>query len=300
MIERQKTSPLSEATLWNLYRRLLGEQLFSLGLPPGYRSRGPVPGAGAAVTENLLTGDTLGLAPGDLATRYLCCLPLEQLRNAAAPAKGRRKSGSWALAADAEHGLLPGAGEDQAGLAMGAALSARLHQTGSITMLFDGSAPRREMAANKSTPSAWAQAAQMAVTLKLPLLFITTAPPPPVAGSKRDAALLPAIPVDRSDALALYRVIYESAERARAGGGPTWIECLPWKLTGPGSKPSQKSASPNSVSQESALEKMEQALRSRKLFNSQQQRQVRQALEKEFARVGWPLHASDRFQSADR
>lgn len=299
-MEKQKTSPMSDATLWHLYRRLLGEQLFSHGLPAGYRSRGPIPGAGAAVTENLVAGDTLGLAPDDLATRYLCGLPLEQLRNAAAPARGRRKSGSWALAADAEHGLLPGSGEDQAGLATGAALSARLHQTGSITMLFDGSSPRAKPAASKSTQSAWAQAAQMAVTLKLPLLFITAAPPPPVAGSKRDAALLPAIPVDRSDAPALYRVIYESAERARAGGGPTWIECLPWTLSDPGSKSSQKSASQKSASQESALEKMEQALRSRKLFHSQQQRQVRQALEKEFARVGWPLRASDRFQSADR
>ena len=36
----------------------------------------------------------------------------------------------------------------------------------------------------------------------------------------------PAIPVDRSDAVAIYRVAHEALARARRGTGPTLIQCV--------------------------------------------------------------------------
>jgi len=37
---------------------------------------------------------------------------------------------------------------------------------------------------------------------------------------------LPTIPVDDSDAVAVYRVVYESIDKARRGAGPTLIQCM--------------------------------------------------------------------------
>lgn len=46
---------------------------------------------------------------------------------------------------------------------------------------------------------------------------------------------VPGIAVDGEDAVAIYRVVQESLGRARAGGGPALIECVPFVLQGKGS-----------------------------------------------------------------
>jgi pyruvate dehydrogenase E1 component alpha subunit len=269
-MNNEKPSPMSEAVLWRLYRRLLGLHLLDEQLPASKaKSHNAHAAIAAALIENLVEGDTLGLAPGDLATRYLCGVPLEQLRAAALPRRGRRRSTSWALAADAAHGLLPCSGEAQANLAVGAALSARLHATGGVMVLFDSTAAR----SRKTGVVGWEHAVQSAVSLQLPLLFVTGAPSPDAPGPRKPPPALPAIPVDRNDALALYRVIYESAARARTGGGPTWIECCAWPLP-------EAALSP--------LDKIEAALRSRRLFDRRHQRHIEHSLHKEFSEAGNP------------
>jgi pyruvate dehydrogenase E1 component alpha subunit len=231
----------------------------------------------AALTENLIEGDTLGVAAGDLTTRYLCGVPLGALREATQPRRGRTKSEGWPLPVDPEHGLLPGRGEEQARFAIGTALALRLQHSGGIAVLLDRSRPVARRAAPASPPG-WDEAARTAVALQLPLLLITGSPAALPPGPKKQPASLPSIPVDREDTLAVYRVIYESAARARAGGGPTWIECGRWAVEGARVGPS---AGP--------LERMEEALRARGLFDRQQQRHMQHALEKEFAQAGWPL-----------
>jgi pyruvate dehydrogenase E1 component alpha subunit len=268
-MNKPKTSLISEATLWRLYRGLLGAHLLQQRLAGSRTSRdGSEAAIAAALTENLADGDSLGLAPGDLTTRYFLGVPLEQIREAAQPRRGRRKTGGWALAADAEHGLLPSTGEEQASFAAGTALAARLHSSQDITVLCD-----------YSGAPAWERAAHTAVELQLPLLFIASSGFAAPSGPRKPAATMPAIPVDRCDTLALYRVIYESAARARTGGGPTWIECSTWKLAG--TTPDKAPLNP--------LEKMEEALRARKLFDRAQQRHLENTLEKQFALAGWPL-----------
>jgi TPP-dependent pyruvate/acetoin dehydrogenase alpha subunit len=48
---------------------------------------------------------------------------------------------------------------------------------------------------------------------------------------------VPGIPVDAADPIALYRVAQESMLRARAGGGPVLMECIPFQLPGKKTEP---------------------------------------------------------------
>ena len=275
----QKASPMSEALLWSLYRRLLAVDLLQKRMQSGRGKPAESSAISAALTENLREGDTLGLASSDSSTRYLCGSPLERLGQS--PRRPKSGAPAWLHPGDAERGLLPGTGAQQASLALGTALAARLHHTGSITVLFDpGPATARKPA---PTPPEWESAAETAVALGLPLLFITGARSMPKAGPGVPPAALPVIPVDRADALALFRVIYESAARARSGGGPTWIECQAW--TGP-----KQAAAPGieGLSDSNPLAKMEQVLRARKLFEERKHRQLVQTIEKELASAGWP------------
>jgi hypothetical protein len=81
----------------------------------------------------------------------------------------------------------------------------------------------------RSMPRTWTDAAAYAARAALPLLFVSIAGSPAgkatAAGAPADARLpaplFPSIPVDREDALAVYRVAFESLARARAGGGPS-------------------------------------------------------------------------------
>ena len=278
-MNEQNASPLGEAILWSLYRRLLAANLFATRLQGG-RDRSLASAAiSVALAENLHEGDTLGLAAGDLATRYLCGVPLESLGRSAHRAKA--SAPAWLHPGDAEHGLLPGGAAERASLALGTALAARLHQTGGITVLFDpgGSTVRRPAASQ----AGWESAAETAIALGLPLLCITGERTMLDTGPGTPAAALPVIPVDRADAIALYRVIYESAARARSGSGPTWIECHAWS----GARQRGAAAAERPGDAE-PLPKMEQMLRARKLFEERKHRQLVQAIEKEFASAGFP------------
>jgi TPP-dependent pyruvate/acetoin dehydrogenase alpha subunit len=41
---------------------------------------------------------------------------------------------------------------------------------------------------------------------------------------------MPGVRVDGNDALAVYAVVRDAVERARAGGGPSFVECLTYRL----------------------------------------------------------------------
>jgi TPP-dependent pyruvate/acetoin dehydrogenase alpha subunit len=74
----------------------------------------------------------------------------------------------------------------------------------------------------------------------LPVIFVVQAG---AAGNKAagrpgqlslasSACGVPGIPVDAADPVALYRVAQESTLRARAGGGPVLMECIPFRIAG--------------------------------------------------------------------
>lgn len=83
---------------------------------------------------------------------------------------------------------------------------------------------------------------QFAAERFLPVLFLVTSKDPErlSPGDGRLCGLaqrsgVPGIAVDGQDAVAIYRVVQESLGRARAGGGPAFIECMPFVLHGSGS-----------------------------------------------------------------
>lgn len=70
---------------------------------------------------------------------------------------------------------------------------------------------------------------------------------------------LPAIPVDDSDAVAVYRVAHESIEKARRGAGPTLIQCIRHRSLSTRSRAKDERADP--------VVYMEQYLRKRNLWS---------------------------------
>ncbi len=87
------------------------------------------------------------------------------------------------------------------------------------------------------SPGLWRQALTFAATQELPALFVVLPPVPGKAkawGASTSAMRhgIPAIAVDSSDAVAIYRVAQEAIGRARAGGGAALIDCVPFVLEG--------------------------------------------------------------------
>lgn len=83
----------------------------------------------------------------------------------------------------------------------------------------------------------WRRVLGIASRLELPILFVVL--PDPGNGKRKSAGdvraqahacRVPCIPVDASDAVALYRVAQESMGRARGDGGPVVIQCLAYEL----------------------------------------------------------------------
>ncbi len=110
-------------------------------------------------------------------------------------------------------------------------------------------------------PVSWAGAGVYAARAGLPLRLVASRP----AREQRDAHRLaapayPAIPVDREDALAIYRVAYECAARARIGLGPSLIRCVPFAGNGSGDG--------------DALARLEKMLRRRGAFSRAWHRQL--------------------------
>lgn len=111
-------------------------------------------------------------------------------------------------------------------LAAGAAFAAR---RGNVAVSFyDGA----------RAGDSWRQAFHFALTRDLPLILIRQSarllPPVSRLGRPGRAAPgnMPIIPVDSNDAVALYRVAHEAITHARAGSGPTLIDCIPLRLAG--------------------------------------------------------------------
>ena len=99
-----------------------------------------------------------------------------------------------------------------------------------------------------------------AAAQSLPALYILEGATPP----GETCHGIPVIRVDASDAVALYRVAYESITRAREDGGPTILECAAWLADSEPANP---------------LRKLEHYLTQRKLFRPHWKR----SLEKKFS-----------------
>src|SRR4029450_2946109 len=120
-------------------------------------------------------------------------------------------------------------------MAGGAALSCRFRQTGQVGLCFFGG--------GASCEGEFFEAMNMAMLWKVPLVFICenngiaisvptskSQATPDIADRARGFGM-PAVIVDGNDVLAVRAAVAEGVERARAGQGPTFVECktLRWE-----------------------------------------------------------------------
>ncbi len=149
----------------------------------------------------------------------------------------RGKGGSMHLT-DLERGLLATFAIVGAGIpvAVGAGLTAQVLETGAVAAAAFGD--------GTANIGAFHEGVNFAAVRKLPVLFVcennlygeyspyeVTAPVPHVA-DRAPAYGIPGVIVDGNDVHAVYGAIVEAAERARAGDGPTLIECKTYRYRG--------------------------------------------------------------------
>ncbi len=164
-------------------------------------------------------------------------------------------------------------------VALGAATAAL--RTGSLVCILLPPSARLDEALSprqkKSFPLTWSEAGEYAAAQRLPLLFVsdgargTRNDPAQPPAHEQGAPPYPAIPVDRDDTLAIYRVAFECGSRARSGGGPSHIRCLPFTLRGDATPPTD------------ALTRIEAMLRKRGAFDKAWKRHLERDLLREAA-----------------
>ncbi len=147
------------------------------------------------------------------------------------------KGGSMHIA-DLDRGMLGANGIVGAGipLAVGAGLTAATKKTGAVSVTFFGD--------GASNQGAFHESANLAALWKLPVLFVCEnngygeATPTDFALSVKDVADragsygIPGVIADGMDFFDVYAKAGEAIERARAGGGPTLLECKTYRFYG--------------------------------------------------------------------
>jgi TPP-dependent pyruvate/acetoin dehydrogenase alpha subunit len=147
------------------------------------------------------------------------------------------KGGSMHIA-DVSKGMLGANGIVGGGfpLACGSALTAKIKQTGAVTVCFFGDGANNEGPFHESI--------NLASIWKLPVIFVAEnngygeATPFHYASSctniadRAQAYNIPGIIVDGKDMMAVYSAAKEAVERARRGEGPTLIECKTYRNYG--------------------------------------------------------------------
>lgn len=122
---------------------------------------------------------------------------------------------------------------DRLRMAMGAALSFKTLKRANMVVAY--------VREGEVSNVLWRQLLALASKFELPIIFVAL---PGGSGKKKTrneagtlsalarACGVPGIPVDASDAVALYRVAQESLGRLRGGGGPVLVECVAFPMKG--------------------------------------------------------------------
>jgi TPP-dependent pyruvate/acetoin dehydrogenase alpha subunit len=261
-VEATFENPLiPHAKLRQIYVAMLRSRLLEKALPASRRGRGVGVGAvslGIAGLEACLVSPAISLEAGDLIGDAVSGGVVDFLRGAALGEvfrKPKKKGRSL--------GLLAGCGAAAALAAAPTAAERLWAATGAALALKSANeaARKNKLASEVEEPvepkqnlvvvyvrpgeaaaSVWSSVLRFAADQLLPMLFVVL---PPVAGGKASGISslsqkcgVPGIPVDGSDAVAIYRVAQESVVRARMGGGPALIECVPYVVEGSKAKAS--------------------------------------------------------------
>jgi len=182
--------------------------------------------------EGCLVSTVLSLHPGDVTSEPSAGIAIRFLRGAslgtlfaleASPAKDAPRE----IPAISETAL-------RLHLTLGAALALAAKKKGSLAVAY--------VYAGELALPQWRPILKLAAANAAPLLFVIlpaqSAAKPGQLSLAATACGVPGIPVDAADPVALYRVAQESMLRARAGGGPVLMECIPFQLPGKPAQPS--------------------------------------------------------------
>jgi pyruvate dehydrogenase E1 component alpha subunit len=203
--------------------RMLQERVFALSP----KNKSGEKGCAAAGQEAAVAGTVIdlfaedfvgGSDPGFIAS-FVKGTPLDEIFRQLYASKGRAST----LAA-------------QLALAIGAATGNKTNRNSRIAVVFRGNA--------SASSALWQKTLSRAGAQGLPMLFVShsgleSAPSrlqakPAGIASKAENYGFPRITVDGNDVVAVYRVASEAIAHARKGSGPTLIECIPYRLSGPG------------------------------------------------------------------
>lgn len=260
-VSKKKAEPAYEnplipnAKLRQIYLAMVKARMLEKALPASRRGRGIGDGAvslGIAGLEACLVSTAVSLEAGDLVSDAVSGGVVEFLRGAALGEvfrRGKTKGRSLGLTADCgSAAALAGvpAVAERMWAAVGAALAlkaageaAKKSKAGSG----DDAPVETQLGvvvvyvrSGEGTNAVWRSALRFAAEQVLPMLFVVL---PSMgtekAGGVRSLSLkcgVPGIAVDGADAVAIYRVVQESAVRARMGGGAALIECVPFVAEG--------------------------------------------------------------------
>ncbi|HUN84104.1 MAG TPA: thiamine pyrophosphate-dependent enzyme [Terracidiphilus sp.] len=226
-------------------------------------------GTVAGVTVDLHREDTLSPSRCDFVSSVIKGMTLEQMFSRLGGSADYQAHGTGALIFDDQSNVIAPASELDSRLEVvrGAALVHKMAKNGRVVVV--------TCANGSAAKECWRDAVQFAEVHELPMLFVwhndaeyPHDPPNTVERRARRSAAkprcTPAITVDASDAVAVYRVASESIQRARLGRGPTLIECR--KLApANGSGLSTTTAAPSGP--HDPIEKMEVYLSQKGLFH---------------------------------
>ncbi len=234
---------MPSARLREMYLAMMRLSALEHSLHPKSRS-------GVLGLEACLVGSSVGLVPGDLVSdshegAAMCFLRGQALHRALEPNVKSRKRGLLADCGAATTLPTVRLPYDRLWAALGAA--AGLQAKGGVPDVGRNAVVLYARAGEVAGPDL-RRMLQHAGEHLLPVLFITL----PRGQVDCDGTLstlinrsgVPAISVDLEDAVAVYRVVQESLGRARSGGGPAVMECVPFACRGTSGRPGRETNGP--------------------------------------------------------
>lgn len=221
---------IPNARLRELYLAMLRARRVEESLPPKQR-------AWTTGLEACLIAPTIGLVRPDVISDALAGTTVRFLRgssleSAINPQRKPRRAGLFAGAGVGTALPHPTDLPDRLWAAIGAALA-----VGTAVASTDSERPVAVvyLRSDQGSPALRRKVFAFAAEHLVPAVFVVLPPRKRHAPGTTLAATksgLPVMAVDHADAVAIYRVAQECIGRARAGGGPALIECVPFVLKG--------------------------------------------------------------------
>jgi TPP-dependent pyruvate/acetoin dehydrogenase alpha subunit len=242
LAQKPAFSLISDERLLQIYStmvkcRMLGEQVraqFRHSNPAAtHHAAVGLEAAAVSVAIGLERGDSIGSSHSEFITSFIRGAALEKLLSPLVAQGAGAGIGSPSTPSRGRASTPPSAVAAQLRRTIRAARVCKAKKNGKIAVAFSSG--------DSASSAAWHQALSLAGQERLPVIFVwldgmaarssrNRQPADEDIAQKAEACGFPGITVDGNDAVAVYRVACEAIVRARRGGGPTLIECRPYRL----------------------------------------------------------------------